>query len=105
MMEKRQYERFDIELHARMEAATSNRKQIYDFVTKNISASGAFVSTNSPFPEGLPIKMTLTTNNQRIGELTGSQSLIECEGCVVRCTSMGIGICFDKDCQILGLKS
>ena len=103
-MDKRKFERFDIELPARMETNSSNRKQAFDLVTKNISASGAFVSANSPFSDGLRIKMSLATKNQRLAELTGSQSLFECEGSVVRTTPTGIGICFNKDFQITCLK-
>ena len=103
-MDKRKYERFEIELPARMETISSNKKQVFDLVTKNISASGAFVSTNSPFVDGSRIKMSLTTQNKRLVELTGSQSLIECEGSVVRTTPTGVGICFNKECQILSLK-
>ncbi len=104
MMEKRQYERFEIELPARMEAFIADKKQVFDFVTSDISASGAFINTNSPLHSGLPIKLTITTRNERIAELTGSQSLIECEGCVVRTTPAGVGIRFNKECQILSLR-
>jgi hypothetical protein len=103
-MDRRKYERFDIGLPARMETVFSNKKQVFDLVTRDVSASGAFVSTNSPFPEGLRIKMTLTTHNERIAELTGSQSLIECEGSIVRTAPTGVAIHFKKHCQILSLK-
>ena len=103
-MNKRKYERFDIELPARMETVSFEKKQLFELVTKNISAAGAFLSTNSPFSKGLTIKMSLATQNKRLAELTGSQSLIECEGSIVRTTPTGIGICFNKACQILRLK-
>ena len=85
-MDKRKYERFDIELPARMETNSSNRKQVFDLVTKNISASGAFVSTNGPFSDGLCIKMSLTTQNKRLLNSPDAQCLIECEGSIVRTT-------------------
>lgn len=103
-MNKRKYERFDIELPARMETVSSKKKQVFEFVTKNISAAGAFLSTNSPFSEGIGIKMSLSTQNKRLAELTGSQSLIECEGSIVRVTPTGVAIRFNKDCHILRLK-
>lgn len=103
-MDKRKYERFEIELPARLETIVSNRKQVYEFITKNISASGAFVSTNSSFSDGSRIKMSLKTQNKRLAELTGSQCLIECEGSVVRNTLKGVAICFNKDCQIMSLR-
>lgn len=103
-MDKRKFERFEIELPTRLENISSNRKQVFDLVTKNISASGAFVSTNGKFCNGSDIKMSLTIQSKRLVELTGSQSLIECEGNVVRTTPTGIGIHFNKACQILRLK-
>jgi hypothetical protein len=103
-IEKRKYERFEIELPARMEAFLHNRKQAFDLSTKNISASGAFLFTESPFLTGSHIRMTLTTKNKKIVEITGSQSLIECEGSVVRSTPRGVAICFNKNCQIMCLK-
>lgn len=105
MMNKRKYERYEIGLPARIKTISDNKKQVFDLVTKNISASGAFLDTTSPFSEGLRIKMSLTTNSERIVELTGSQCLIECEGSVVRITPTGIGICFNKECQIMSLKN
>ena len=103
-MDKRKFERFDIELPARLETISSNRKQVFDLITKDISASGAFIDTNSPFSEGMCIKMNLSIQSKRIKELTGVQSLIECEGSIVRATQTGVGICFNKECQILRLK-
>ncbi len=99
-MDKRKIERFEIELPARMETNSPNRKQVFDIVTKNISASGAFVITNSSISKGLRIKINLTLQNRKLAELTGSQSLIECEGCIVRVAPTGVAVCFDKACQI-----
>lgn len=104
-MDKRKFERFEIELPARMETNSLNKKRVFDLVTKNISATGVYLSTNSPFSDGLHIKISLTTQNNKLVELTGSQSLIECEGNVVRSTQTGVAICFNKECQIVCLKS
>jgi len=104
MMNKRKYERYEIGLPARIKTVSDNKKQVFDLVTRNISASGAFLDTKSPFAEGQRIKMSLTVQSERIAELTGFQSLIECEGCIVRTTPTGVGICFNKECQIMSLK-
>ncbi len=103
-MNRRKFERFEIELPARMETISLSKKQVFDLVTKNISASGAFVSANNSFSDGLRIKMSLTTQNKKLIELTGAYGLIECEGSIVRTTPTGVGICFNKDCQILSLR-
>ena len=105
MEERRRFERFSINLPARLETIISDKKQIFELKTSNISASGAFFDTKSPFFEGTRFKLSLTAQSERIKELTGAQSFIECEGVVIRSTPVGIAICFDKDCQIRGMKN
>ena len=104
MKERRQYERFLLTLPARMEMITSDKKQVFDFETRDISASGAFIYNKESFPEGTRFKIDLTVPSEKIKELTGAQSLIECEGSVVRSTPTGVAIRCDKECQILSLK-
>jgi hypothetical protein len=103
-MEKRKFERFEIEMPARMETTSSMKKQAFDLVTKNISASGAYLSTSSLFSDGLRVKLSLIALNKKLFEITGLQSLIECEGSIVRTTPTGLAIWFDRECQITSLK-
>ena len=104
MEERRQFERFALTLPARMEMMTTNRKQIFDFETRNISASGVFIYNKESFPEGTWFKINLTVPSERIKELTGARSLIECKGSVVWSTETGMAVRFNGNCQILGLK-
>ena len=104
MKERRQYERFPLTLTARMEIITSARKHVFEFQTKDISAAGAFIYNTESFPEDTRFKLNLTVPSERIKELTGAKSLIECEGNVVRSTPIGMAIHFDRKCQILSLK-
>ena len=83
---------------------TSDRKQVFELETWDISAAGAFVITKEPFSEGTRFKLDLTVPSNRIKNLTGAQSLIECEGSVVRSTIIGVAIHFDGECQVLSLK-
>lgn len=105
MEERRKYQRFPTTFPVRLKQITPDRKQVFEFQTRNISASGAFVDTDSPFSEGARVKMDLIAKSKRIKDLTGAQSMIECEGVIIRSTPRGIAICFDKDCQILSLKN
>jgi hypothetical protein len=105
MEDRRTYERFTLMLPARMEMVISGRKQIFDLKTSNVSAGGAFLNTSNQIPEGTRLQLKLTIPCEKIKELTGAQSYIEVEGIVVRCTPDGVAICFDGECQILGLKS
>jgi hypothetical protein len=104
MEERRQYERFQLDLPARLENTTSVKKEIFDAQTRDISAAGAFLSTTERLSEGTRCRLELIVPSNRIKELTGVQSLIKVEGIVVRSTPEGVAICFDGDCQILSLK-
>lgn len=104
MIERRKYERFPLTIPARMEMMTTDRKQIFDLKTRDISASGAFIYTPEPFSEGTKFKIDLTVPSVRIKELTGAESFIMVEGKVVRSTPAGVAIHFDKECQIKSLK-
>lgn len=104
MKERRQYERFSLTLPTRMEPVASDRKQIFDFQTRDISASVAFIYTKEPFSQGTRFKLNLTVPSDRIKEITGANSLIHSEGKIVRSTPTGVAIHFGKKCQILSLK-
>ena len=104
MNERRQYERFPLTLPVRMETIISDKKQVFDLETRDISASGAFIYTKESSSEDIRFKIDLTVPSERIKELTGAQSLIECEGNVARSTPTGVAIYFDRECRILSLK-
>ena len=103
MKEKRQYKRFTATLPARLEVITSSRKKVYDLEAKNISASGVFIYTkeSSFFPKDARFTLDLTIPSDSIKELAEVKSLIECEGSVVRSTSEGVAIQFDRECEII----
>jgi hypothetical protein len=104
MEEQRQFERFTLTIPARMETITSGKKHVFELKTRDISAAGAFIDTAEKFSEGTRFKMDFTVPNDKVKELTGARSLIECEGSVVRFTDTGMAVRFNGDCNILGLK-
>jgi hypothetical protein len=105
MQEQRRYERFQLELPARVITDTSGKKEIFEFYTKDISAAGVLLlGTEWQFSEGIRCQLELIVRGEKIKELTGMKGLIKVEGTVVRSTQDGVAICFDGDCQILGLK-
>ena len=105
MNERRTHERFHLSLPARMETNFSANRQVFEFKTKDISAAGVLLlGTEEQFSEGTRCRLELIVTSARIKELTGVQGLIKVEGTVVRSTPDGVAICFDGDCQILGLK-
>ena len=104
MKERREYERFQLALPARLKIATSVKKEIFDAQTRDISAAGTFLFTTERFSEGTRCRLELIVQSNRIKELTGAQSLLKVEGTVVRSTPEGVAVCFDGECEILGLK-
>ena len=105
MKERRQYERFPLTLSTKAETIISGRKQVVELETRDVSASGAFIYSKEPFSKGTRFKLDLTVPSERIKELTGAKSLIECEGNVVQSTSTGMAIHFDRNCRIMSLRS
>ncbi|MEA1947068.1 MAG: PilZ domain-containing protein [Thermodesulfobacteriota bacterium] len=103
MKERRKFERFPLTLPARMEMITSNKRQVFDLETWDISAAGAFILTSKKFPQGSRFKLNLTVSSDKIKEITGARSLIECKGSVVRSSDTGMAVRFNGNYQILGL--
>ena len=104
MKERRQFERFQLRCPARAITINPEEKQVFDLQTLNISAGGVFLHTTESFSKGTRFRLELTVPSKRIAELTGTQSLIEVEGSVVRTTPTGVAINFNEDCQIRSLK-
>ena len=66
MEERRKYQRFITTFPVRIKQITPNRKQVFELQTRNISASGAFIDTKSPFSEGTRIKMDMIATSKKI---------------------------------------
>ena len=97
MKERRSYERFRLKLPTRMAITISNKQQIFNLYTKDISAAGAFIRTADQLPEGARCRLEVTVPSNRIKELTGAQGLIKVEGTIVRSTPEGVAVCFDGE--------
>ncbi len=104
MKERRQYERFTIPLPVRLETLTLDRKKVLDLETRDISASGTFVTTLTSFPEGTRFILDFTIPSNSIKELKDVKSLKSCTGSMVRSTSHGMAIHFDRECHIMSLR-
>ena len=103
MKERRQHKRFAAKLPVKLEAITSSRIRVLDVETKDISATGAFIYTKeaSFLPEDARFILNLTIPNKSIKKLKNMKGLEECVGSMVRSTSQGIAIRFDRECQIM----
>jgi len=103
--DRRKHERFPLVLQAMIEVVNSGVEQVFDLLTRDVSAGGAFFHTREFIPEGTEVRLDLAVPNERLKELTGAQTLIKVQGRVVRSDPTGVAISFDRKYQILGMKS
>jgi len=105
-IEQRKFERFNLELAAGIEVATSdqeNEGKILNLLTKDICAGGAFFHTSQSLPEGTEVKIDLVLDINKLKKLTGKRAFISTKGTVLRADSEGMAICFDKNYKIRSL--
>lgn len=105
MKERRKYERFVLELPSQVEVVTSGKREVFDLLTSDISAGGAFFYTPESIIQGTQVKLSLVVASQTLKELTAAQGLIKVEGTVVRCNAKGVAVSFDEDYEIMSLPS
>ena len=105
MEDRRKYERFQLELPARLEINSSQTTEMFELQTSNISSAGALLlGTTAQFAVGTRCHLELIVTSERIKELTGLNGLIKVDGTIVRSTPEGVAVCFDGECEILCLK-
>jgi c-di-GMP-binding flagellar brake protein YcgR len=106
MKERREFERFDLELPARVEVETpGQRTEPFSLKTSNISAGGAFFPTAKPFSEGTKLQLNIILAIEKLKKLTGSQCHIKVKGTVVRSEEDGMVIRFQRDYDITSTRA
>lgn len=105
MKERRQFERFTFPLPVRVKSMTTGSKKVLDLVTKDISASGTFINTLTSFPKGTRFILDFTIPSDSIKEFKYVKRLKDLTGTMVRFTSKGMAIHFDRKCYIMSLRS
>ena len=101
MEDKRTFERFELEVPARVGIEGWDQKsEEIALVTSNICAGGAYFFTKAPIPEGTRVQMDFVLSIDKLKGLLDSQCRIKVRGEVVRSEETGIAIRFDKDYQI-----
>ena len=106
MKDRRQYYRLSFPFPVRLETMTTNGKQVLDLATRDISAGGTFIPTLTSFPEGTKfiLELTFPSNNHILNHFKHVKHVNGCIGNLVRSTSEGIAIHFDRECQMECLK-
>ncbi len=111
--ERRQHERFSIEIQVKMTAETlSGKTPMMEFRTANISAGGALIETNEPLPLASKLRLEFLASLENLQTLKfilsletlkawkGRRVWISASGIVVRHETGGMGIMFDENYQI-----
>ena len=102
MREQRLNKRFSTQLPVRLEAITSSRLRILNVETKDISASGAFIYTKeAPYiPDDTRFILNSSNPNKSIIKRQELKQLNNCTGTMVRSTSEGIAIHFNRPVKL-----
>jgi len=102
MKERTQFERFDLELHARIEVeAPGSKTEAFSLKTTNISSDGAFFRTPKPLSKGTKVKLNLILEIEKLKKLIGSQCHIKVRGTVVRSDEKGMGVRFQRNWKMI----
>ena len=100
--EKRLDKRFSVKLPVKLEAITSSRKRVFLAETKDISATGAFIYTKeaSYIPDDSQFIIDSFHPKKSTIKLKRLKQLKNCMGTVVRSTSEGIAIRFNRPIEL-----
>jgi hypothetical protein len=96
MQDRRELERFDLKLPARINVLAPSEKTL-DLITQNVCAGGAFFPTRNPLSEGQEVLLELVLRRES-GQ--GSLSMVTVGGKVLRSQPDGMAIGFNKQYKI-----
>ena len=103
MGETRNFERYPVEVPARVELLRSRRKnKVLSLKTCNLSALGAFFPEWQPISVGIPVKAEfyLVFENQHANEVVRDLVVMTVEGTVVRTDSSGTAVSFAENYEM-----
>jgi hypothetical protein len=102
MKEQRLYKRFSAKFPVRLEAISSRRLRVLNIETKDVSAGGAFLYTEeaSYLPDDTRFILNSTNPDKSIIKQQELKQFNNCTGTMVRSTSEGIAIRFNRPIQL-----
>lgn len=102
MEEKRLYRRYSAKLSVKLEAIASSRKKVFLVETKDISTTGVFIYTKeaSYIPDDTKFIIDSFYPKKSTIKLKKLKELKNCMGTIVRSTSEGIAIRFNRPVQL-----
>jgi hypothetical protein len=102
MKEQRLYKRFSAKLPVRLDAITGSQLKAFYLITKDISATGAFIYTKqTPFiPDDAKFILNSFNPKKKRIRLKTLKQLKNCTGTMVRSTAEGLAIRFDRTVEL-----
>jgi len=106
MKERREFERFDLQLPVSVETEPPNREnEIFALKAGNISAGGVLFHAGRPLSEGTRVRLSIILEIEKLKKLTGSQCHINVKGTVVRSEEEAMAVRFQPNYDIIPTKS
>ena len=102
MKEQRLYKRFSAKLPVRLDAITGSQLKVFYLITKDISATGAFIYTKeTPFiPDDAKFILNSFNPKKKRVRLKKLKQFKNCTGNMVRATAEGLAIRFDRPVEL-----
>lgn len=97
-----EFEKYDIEVPARIEVISSHKEEYLYLHTAHVSAKEVFFRTTEPLPENIHVRLDLMLHFTKPRNLlnSGITILIHATGTVIRTDQSGMTIAFNEDYQI-----
>jgi hypothetical protein len=104
---KREFEKYDINVPARIEIISSPEAESIFLQTTSVSAKEVFFSTAEPLPNDVMVRLELILDFTKPENVrnTGKTILITVTGKVVRSEKVGMTILLNEDYQITKLRA
>ena len=102
--DRREFQRYTFAVPALIEILSARRQKKLSLETANISAGGAFLRTNRPFPEGTRTKMVFFFPFDELRNSSDTTQLVvmNVTGRVQRSDNTGVAIQFNRDYKLKG---
>jgi hypothetical protein len=99
-----EFEKYDIEVPARIEFISANEARSFFLRTASVSAREVFFHTDEPLPANMQVSLDLILNFTRPGK-SGRTILINVTGTVAKSDLSGMTIILNEDYQITKLRA
>ena len=99
-----EFEKYNIEIPARIEFISANEARSFFLRTASVSAREVFFHTDEPLPANVQVSLDLILNFTRPGK-SGRTILINVTGMVARSDQPGMTIILNEDYQITKLRA